>query len=175
MILKGIGYVDEGLQIEERQNVAFASILARKNQDGETIGELIGGSLREGPLTTILGDTVYIGTGPGSWLATSSTKATDFADNLATKLAGRASVSDQSGAYCVTRITGDRARHLLQRGVAINLHPDVFTTGCAATTVIAHIAVVIWQIDISPTYDIATFRTYSPDFRHWLAHSWRSF
>ncbi len=69
------------------------------------------------------------------------------------------------------RIKGQSAVELLQRGAAIDLHPEVFAPGSAATTVIAHISVVLWKIDSEPTYGVAVFRTYLPDFRAWLAQT----
>ena len=69
------------------------------------------------------------------------------------------------------RLSGDGARQLLQRGAAIDLHPSVFAAGGGAVTMIAHVGVIFWQVDDRPTYDIATFRSYADNFRHWLDES----
>ncbi len=87
---------------------------------------------------------------------------------LPNKLAGIAAISDQSGGYVIYRIAGRDTRALIQRGVSIDLHPDVFQTGSAASTLIAHIGVILWQIDDAPTFEIAVFRSYAASFRHWL-------
>jgi methylglutamate dehydrogenase subunit D len=34
--------------------------------------------------------------------------------------------------------------------------------------VIAHIGVILWQLDDAPTFEVATFRSYAFSFRRWL-------
>jgi methylglutamate dehydrogenase subunit D len=48
------------------------------------------------------------------------------------------------------------------------LHPTVFRPDSVATTVIAHIGVIFWQLDDAPTFEVATFRSYAFSFRRWL-------
>jgi sarcosine oxidase subunit gamma len=79
-----------------------------------------------------------------------------------------ASVSDQSGGYVILRISGPAARTLLQRGAPVDLHPSAFGPGSVAATVIAHIGVIIRQLDATPAYEIALFRSYAASFGHWL-------
>jgi sarcosine oxidase subunit gamma len=66
---------------------------------------------------------------------------------------------------------GPRVRDALAKGLAIDLHPRVFTTGHAAVTAVAHIGVHIWQVDDSPTYEIAVPRSLAISFWRWLAAS----
>ncbi len=115
----------------------------------------------EGPLS-------MIGTGPGSWLAMMEDAAGDWAETLQAQVAGLASVSDQSGGYLVHRFAGPGATAVLQRGVAIDLHPAAFPTGSVATTVIAHIGVILWRVDYDPSFDVAIFRSYADSFRRWI-------
>ena len=84
------------------------------------------------------------------------------------RLSGLASLSDQSSAYAVFRLSGLGARTLLQRGVSIDLDPAAFSPGSAATSVISHIGVIFWQLDNAPTYEVAVFRSLARSFRHWL-------
>lgn len=158
----------EEVAIEEVTGLALASVAARKGHDAGSIGEAIGGMLPDGPSVVAIDSVTWIGGGPASWLAISNGGEADFAERIAEKLAGLASVSDQTGAYRVFRIGGDGARGLIQRGVAIDLDDAAFAPGSAATTVIAHIGVVIWRVDDAPDYRIAVFRTFAPDFQHWL-------
>jgi sarcosine oxidase gamma subunit len=62
-----------------------------------------------------------------------------------TRAADLASVTDQSGS-----------------------HADAFGPGSAATSVIAHIGVIVWQVDDAPTYDLAVFRSLHAGLRHWI-------
>ena len=159
--------MDDPLTITARESLGIAAVMARRGVDPAAIGAALGVEMPPGPHVIVVGALAIVGTGPGTWLVLADDPGPDFADDLARTLAGLASVSDQSGGYVVQRFAGAAARTLLQRGVAIDLHPDVFRPGSAAATVIAHIAVVLWQVDDHPTYDIAMARSYAGSFRHW--------
>lgn len=133
----------------ERSGLALATVMARKGADHAAIQAAAGGKM--------------IPTGPGTWLAEGD------AELLAVRLAGLAYVSDQSGGYIVHRVAGPATRALLQKGVAIDLDPTAFGPGSAAVTVIAHIGVILWQVDDAPTYDLALFRSFAGSFQHWVS------
>ena len=153
----------EPLRVAERQDLTLATIMTRRGIDPAAIGDALGIGTAGGPAWSSGGGMELIGTGPGHWLAIGGTA------DLAERLSGIASVSDQSGAYVVLRFSGSGARTLLQRGVAIDLDPSVFAPGSAATTLIAHIGVILWQVDAAPTFDVAIFRSYATSFRQWLS------
>jgi sarcosine oxidase subunit gamma len=157
--------VAEPLDILERRGLALASIMARKGVEAAALGP----EFPEGPQCVVKGETTLIGVGPCAWLAVSESRDEDWPGPLEQRLAGRCSVSDQSGAYVLLRLAGAGARTLLQRGVAIDLHPDVFVAGSAATTVIAHIGVILWRPAAEEAFDLAVFRSYVASFRRWLA------
>jgi len=94
-----------------------------------------------------------------------------LAVDLAAKLQGLASVSDQSGGRTVLRIGGSRARDVLAKGLPIDLDPRAFHLGSAATSAISHIGVQLWQADDTRSYDIAIFRSLSESFWRWLTTS----
>lgn len=146
----------------------IATIMSRKGIAREAIGAAIGILPPEGPSRVQGEHLALIGSGPGTWLTVAEASQPTWPSQLANQLAGIASVSDQSGSYTIFRIGGDDARRLLQAGAFIDLHPDVFRPGSVATTVIAHIGVVLWQLDDAPTFNIATFRSYAHSFRRWL-------
>jgi sarcosine oxidase subunit gamma len=98
----------------------------------------------------------------------SESGADGHAARLRERLGALASVCDQSGGYQILQLSGPDARTLLQRGAAIDLHPSAFASGSVATTVIAHIGVILRQLDAAPTYEVALFRSYAASFRHWL-------
>lgn len=160
--------VADPFAVESRENPGIAAVMARRGVDHAVIGAALGASLPDGPACVRVGNVTCVGTGPGNWLVVQSEAAPDFAENLAARLEGLASVSDQSSGYHILRLTGAGARTILQRGAAIDFHPDRFQSGSAATTVIAHIGVIIWQVDDQPSYDLAIFRSYAGSFHHWL-------
>lgn len=159
----------EGLSIHVRDGAGIATIMARRGAARDGIAAALG--LRElpgGPCLVQSGGLQLVGTGPGVWLAVQEGAAPGWAEGLAEAVRPLASVSDQSGGYVLFRLQGPDARRLLQRGVAIDLHPDAFPPGSAATSVAAHIGVTFWCVDVLPTYDVAIFRSYRRSFQHWL-------
>jgi methylglutamate dehydrogenase subunit D len=114
----------------------------------------------------------FIGYGPEQWLAVSEALAKEaLAGELAAKLQGLASVSDQSGGRTVLRMGGNRARDVLAKGLPIDLDPRAFPLGSAATSAISHIGVQLWQADDTRSYDLAIFRSLSESFWRWLTAS----
>ena len=158
----------ETVIIRRREGFGLAGVMARKGVATARIGDALGMAVAEGPRATVDTGLTLIGTGPGTWLALGEGGDASFAADLRGRLAGLASVSDQSSGYVIHRLAGPGAHTILQRGAAIDLHPSAFKPGSAATTVIAHMGVVLWQVDDAPTYDIAVFRSFAGSFAHWL-------
>lgn len=159
------------LTIEMREGLGIASVMARRGTSAAAIGAILGTEMPVGPAAAPAGDRTILGTGPGSWLVVQENASSDFAEDITLQLRDLASVSDQSGSYIVRRLSGPGATRLLQRGAAIDFHPDSFRTGSVATTVIAHIGVILWQVSERPSYDVATFRSLSGSFDRWLAEA----
>lgn len=154
--------------VEERAGFGLATVMARKGVAPAAIGAALGVAMRDGPCSSAGDGIALLGTGPGSWLAHADAAAADWAAALRDRLEGVATVSDQSGGYAIFRLSGPGARTVLQRGVPIDLHPAAFPPGAVAVTVIAHIGVIIRQVDDAPSYDVLLFRSFAGSFRHWL-------
>jgi methylglutamate dehydrogenase subunit D len=159
--------VAEPLLIHVRDGLGLATVMARKGRDAAAVGAALRLAAPESPAYARGEGVGLVGTGPGMWLAIGEGAESDWAESLAERLQGIASVSDQSGAYIVFRLAGPGARALLQQGIAIDLDPAVFGPGAAATSVIAHIGVILWSVD-AETFDVAIFRSYAASFRHWI-------
>ncbi len=99
----------------------------------------------------------------------------DLETELKAALPGLASVVDHSDGRVVIRISGPRARDVLTKGVPIDLDPRAFGPGDAAITHASHIGVILWQLDNTPTYEIALFRSYADNFVHWIEESAEEF
>lgn len=157
------------LRIETVEGFALATVMARKGIAAEAICHALGIEVPAACASqTNSAGLSLISTGPGTWLAYQAKRDPTWIPGLQERLSGLASVSDQSGGYTMLRLSGPAARTLLQRGVAIDLHPEAFGPGSAANTLIAHIGVLLWQLDAVPTYQLAVFRSYSESFSHWL-------
>ncbi|MGV1013432.1 MAG: sarcosine oxidase subunit gamma [Methyloceanibacter sp.] len=168
-----------GVVISERTGLGLATVASRRGQDEaltQAVREAYGINL-PGRSVIVHGKKVsFVGTGPGQWLAVSESLPHDaLARDLATRLKGLASVSDQSDGRTVIRLSGTRARDVLAKGLPIDLDPRVFLANGAATSVISLMGVQLWQVDDTPAYDIAIFRSLSGSFWRWLTASGAEF
>jgi sarcosine oxidase subunit gamma len=66
------------------------------------------------------------------------------------------------------RFSGPAARDLLSRGAFIDFHPSAFGPGSTAVTAIAHIGIILWQLDDTPAFEVALFRSYAASFWRWV-------
>lgn len=156
-------------QMQRRDDFATVTIMARKGVTAARIGAALGVEAPTSPAYKAgSAGLALIGTGAGTWLAYADDETSLTAEAVRQSLADLASVSDQSGAYVIYRLSGTNARRLLQRGMAIDLDPAVFGVGAAATTVIAQVGVVVWMVDERPTYDVAVYRSFAESFRDWI-------
>lgn len=158
----------EAIFIDERTGCGLATVMARKGASSEAIARALGVEPVEGPRWTGAGGLALLATGPGTWLAVSEDAPLSHAANLRDSLGPLASVADQSGGYVVLKLSGPGARTVLQRGAPIDLHPQAFGPGSVAVTLISHIGVILRQLDETPAYEVAVFRSYAAAFRSWL-------
>lgn len=169
---------DEGepsVVITELTGLGLATVACRKGQPSAltvAVRKAYGVDLPAAPRVAQGAAVSFIGYGPGQWLAVSEALANEvLAGDLAAKLQGLASVSDQSGGRTVLQIGGNRASDVLAKGLPIDLDPRAFPLGSAATSAISHIGVQLWQADPTRSYDIAIFRSLSESFWRWLTAS----
>jgi len=166
---------EPGVVISERVGLALATVACRKGQADSlkaAIANVYGVELPDSSRAAKGPKVGFIGTGPGQWLAMSEGLGAEaLARDLAQRLAGLASISDQSGGRTVIRVSGPRARDVLAKGLPIDLDPRAFPLGSAATSVIALMGVQLWQTEDTRSYDIAMFRSVSQSFWRWLTAS----
>ncbi len=164
-----------GLALSERSGLAIFVISAGAGKAGEVAAKMLsvtGLELPVGAERVSKNGFSVIGTAPGQWLAVAESKeARALPGMLAVALKGLATVVDLTDGKAVLRISGPRARDTLAKGCSLDLHPRVFTPGSAATTPVALIDCVIWQVDETPTYDLAVPSSYAESFWSWLAAS----
>jgi methylglutamate dehydrogenase subunit D len=159
---------DAGVTLALRSNVAMACVMARNGQQermAQHVRGAFGLELPESARRNAAGASAWAWAGPCRWLAIAEgTAAQAFERQLRDELAGLASVCDQSDLYVLIRVTGTRAREALAKGLMIDLHPRAFRPGDVAVTALAHIGVHFWQLDPTPSYEFAVFRSLAADF-----------
>ncbi len=149
-----------GLHLSERSPAA-AAIARRRNA---ALPEL---PRRPGCVTT--GTSEFIWTGPGQWLALDSAREGlsrfGFAQAMAERFGGEASVTDLTGARAILRLRGPAVRDVLAKLVPLDLDDSVFPAGAAALTLAGHVGVTLWR----PTpddWDIACYRSFGASLLH---------
>lgn len=159
-----------GVVATERTGLSIATVIARKDQLGAlttAVADQFGIALAARPAWRANNGIAFLGTGPDKWLAISE-RQDAFVKGLETVLDGLASVADQSGALGVLRLKGPALSQALEKGVQVDLSPEVFPAGSVAVTSIVHIGATLWKVDDEPTIDIAIARSLAGSFRHWL-------
>ena len=164
---------EPGVTIEERSGLGLATVAARKRAPLRVaVKASYGVDLPDGSTVVHGPEVSFCGYGPGQWLAVSESLGNEaLAGDLAQKLKGLASISDQSGGRTVLRISGPRARDVLAKGLPLDLDPRSFPLGSAATSTVSLMGVQLWQTDDTRSYDIAVFRSVSASFWRWLTAS----
>jgi methylglutamate dehydrogenase subunit D len=158
-----------------RSGRALAAVSARKNQLDALVGrvrDIFGLELTHIRKCAVAGPIALVWAGAGQWLAMGDGEdGPAFEQRLRAALDGLASVSDQSDARTIIRVSGERARDVLAKGVPIDLHPSAFRAGDAAVTTVAHMGAHFWQVDGTPTYEFIVSRSFAVGFWEWLVHS----
>jgi sarcosine oxidase subunit gamma len=158
-----------------RQDLAIASVIARKGMHdvlADRVRTTYGLSLPSPLARASAGSVAFVWTAPDHWLATSErTDPASFEATLRTALSASASVSNQSDGRTIVRVGGPKAREALAKGVPLDLHPDAFNPGHAASTMVAHIGVTFWQLDDRPSYEFAVFRSFAVAFWDFLVEA----
>ncbi len=113
--------------------------------------------------------------GPQRWLVVDRRdRLESLTASLATSL-DRATtglvVTDLSQARTVLRIGGGKARDVLAKGCALDLHPGVFPVGSCTATSVAGLAAVLVAVDDAPTYDLHVARTYGQYVWEWICEA----
>jgi heterotetrameric sarcosine oxidase gamma subunit len=161
-----------GITLSERSGLSICSVVARTGRARDLAGRvqaMFGIDLPDRPRHTGAGSIAFVGAGPGQWLALAAdAEPLAFERRLRAELAGLASVADESDGRTIVRIAGARARDMLAKGLLVDLHPRAFGPGSAATTMVAHMRVQLWQLDAHPTYEFAVPRSFAVSWWDWV-------
>ncbi|MBS0244715.1 MAG: sarcosine oxidase subunit gamma [Proteobacteria bacterium] len=163
-----------GVAVAESRPLAIATIIARRGEENSLAARLdseFGLALPPPRRSSASPNLTLASTGPGRWLAFSHLPSPSFATDLATRLTGLATVTDQSHALALLRLSGPRVRDALAKGFPLDLHPRAFATGDVAQTVVSHITAGIRQVWDEPAYEIWVARSFAASFWHWLVAS----
>jgi sarcosine oxidase subunit gamma len=165
--------VSRGIAICNRAELGLATVLVRKDLTAaltRRVHEHLGLELPQGPARSSAGPVSFAAIGPAAWLASCEGGHSAFAHSLFAILGDLAAVADQSDGYAVLRLSGARVRTLLSKLVPLDLDARAFEPGHVATTVAAHIGVILWRLEdsggSSPQFEVAVRRSFAHCFWH---------
>ena len=155
-----------GVLAAERNGLGIARIVARREQHAR-LAELFRASFGveppHGPRRASHGDVAVAGIGPQTWLAMRDGAGNGFAESLRGSLGDCASVSDQSDAHAILRLTGPRVRAALAKLTPIDIHPRSFHVNSVAQTICGYLNVTLWRLEDTAQSD--------PVFEMWVGRS----
>ena len=156
-----------GVVIHALDGMGLATVLVRRGHDAALASRI-----------TKLDGISFLATGPGTWLAVSEGGGNAFAFSLRDAVGDLASVVDQGDGLAVVRVSGARAREVLCKLVAIDLHSRVFRVGDVAVTPAGHIGATLWRLDDEPgglaVFEVAIHRSFAASFWEHLVEAARS-
>ena len=153
-----------------------------KHQDAAAaIGQALGIECSTEPgISNSDGKTQVCWNGPNSWMIIASDEESARApvsllQTLQAAVGDLGAVVDQSHGRCGLRLSGARARQVMAKNTAIDLHPRAFGPGRCAMTSMAHMNATIVQVDDAPTYDLFVIRSLARSFAHAIEHACHEF
>ncbi|MBO6519766.1 MAG: hypothetical protein JJ900_02655 [Rhodospirillales bacterium] len=115
------------------------------------------------PALAEFGNFVIRPNAPAQWLAISDKPlSSSELTQIDAALTGKADVIDQSAGRIRIQIEGPDVRAALAKGVAVDLHHDVFELGQSVTTLCGHITVNITRTG-DDQFELLVMRTYAVD------------
>ncbi|MHB8812109.1 MAG: sarcosine oxidase subunit gamma [Steroidobacteraceae bacterium] len=166
-----------GVIATERDGLGIARIAARSAQAArvsEVFRAQFGLEPPTGPRRVSRDDVAIAGIGPEVWLATRDGAGNAFAESLRSLLGDCASVSDQSDAYVILRLTGPKVRESLAKLIPIDIHPRSFQVSDVAQTLCGYVGVTLWRLEDTaqrePAFEVWAGRSFAVSLHQAISH-----
>ncbi|MFC5218203.1 sarcosine oxidase subunit gamma [Streptomyces coerulescens] len=158
-----------GVALTERPFVTMVNLrVASGTETAERIEKTLGAPLppRCGP-TTSFGPHTVLWLGPDEWLVVSGAEGVtaELREALGTD---PGSAVDVSANRTTLELRGSAARQVLEKGCPHDLHPRSFGPGTAVSTTVGPVAVLLWQLDDTPTYRLLPRSSFADYLARWL-------
>lgn len=163
-----------GVSLRIVEPMAILSVVARKGQTADVagrLGSILGAPVEDRAARWASGTLSAIGTGPGQWLVLETGPDRTRLARVHADLGGHAAVTEQGDGRAVIEVGGADARRVLAKGIQIDLHPDAFGLGHAASCSASHIGLIVSLVDERPTFQIITAASTADSFWSWLSAS----
>ncbi len=163
-----------GIVLAERRKLAMVQVAAIGGEIEATrrgITTAVGLTPDAQPNRAVASErTSVLWVGPGRWLVVEPERADANLEALLRSAlpASQTALIDLSSSRTVLRIAGPSARDLLAKGCAIDLHPEAFSAGACAQSLLGHVAMLVHAVDDAPTLDIYVARSFGLTVWEWL-------
>lgn len=114
------------------------------------------------------GSVTFLWNRPSQWLAVGEDSAELFS-RLQKCCGDVCALTSQGDSRTILRLSGAGAREVATRLLPIDLHGQVFSTDCVASTLAGHIPVIVWQTAQTLAYDFLVFRSFASSLFHDLS------
>ena len=168
---------DAAVSLTEIRNFDLVQVMARRGKAGDMAKAAkarFGVAAPETPKAVGTADATLIWSGPDQFFVLSK-GGKHGTGVLGQAFAASASLSDQSHARVLISIAGAQARTMLAKLSSIDLHPDVFAVGAAATTSMDHTSVTLWRgsdrADGQAVFNVLVFATFAESLWHTMLDS----
>ncbi|MBZ9707337.1 sarcosine oxidase subunit gamma [Mesorhizobium sp. ESP7-2] len=166
-----------GVTLTEIRNFDLVQVMARRGKAADMASAAkahFGVAVPETPKTAGATEATLIWSGPDQFFVLSKGGRHQVA-SLSPAFAASASLSDQSHARLLIRISGAKARALLAKLSSIDLYPATFPVGAAAATSMDHTSVTLWRGNDAPdgqaVFNVLVFATFAESLWHTMLDS----
>jgi sarcosine oxidase, subunit gamma len=175
------GSVRGAVELGEVAFLTMVGLRVDRNSDaGQRVASVTGGLPATSGGVTGTGDTSVLWLGPEEFLVVAPTEAHeslggDLIQALREALAdGEGQVVDLSANRTTFELTGPRARAVLEKGCALDLHPRALLAGTALSTEIGNIPVVLWKTG-EESFRIFPRASFADFLGRWLLDAMREY
>ena len=168
----------------ELSEVTFLTMVGlrvdRNTEAGKRIASVTGGLPAACGAVSCTGDTSVLWLGPEEFLVVAPLEAHeslggDLIQALREALAdGEGQMVDLSANRTTFDLTGPRARAVLEKGCALDLHPRSFTPGTAVSTEVGNIPVILWKTG-EESYRLFPRASFADFLGRWLLDAMREY
>ncbi|MEI8699325.1 MULTISPECIES: sarcosine oxidase subunit gamma family protein [unclassified Mesorhizobium] len=159
--------VEPGISLTEIRNFDLVQVMARRGKGAELASAAevrFGMAAPDMPKAVSASDVTLIWSGPDQFFVLSK-GGKHTIDTLSEAFSQSASLSDQSHARALIRVSGAKTRAMLAKLSSIDQHPAAFPTGTAAATSIDHTSVNLWRgydrPDGQAVFNLLVFATFA--------------
>ncbi|MFE6175715.1 sarcosine oxidase subunit gamma [Streptomyces sp. NPDC056464] len=170
--MRGAGVTGaRGVTLTERPFATMVNLRVTPGTEAAgRIEKALGASLpRQCGHTTTSSPRSVLWLGPDEWLVVSQADDSAVLADLHEALgADPGSVVDVSANRTTLELSGPAARQALEKGCPLDLHPRSFGPGRAVSTTVGPVAVLLWQVDDTPTYRLLPRSSFADYLARWL-------